>query len=532
MSDPHIWWYVTRTSAILAWILLTFSVVWGILLATRLLRRVDDAGKLRDLHRFLGGLALVMTALHVASTMLDGWLQFSWLEALVPLQADYRPWPVALGILGLYALVAVYGSSLLKDRLPHGVWRGIHVLSYATVLAVSFHAGLAGTDAGRWWYLSLAVALIVFTGVAIVVRLLLAPRAEPAPAATATTGTAAPTATAAAPTRARGGDTVPLPVGLPTAFAPAPTVAALPTRRMAVAACRDLADGIRGLRLLSLDGDLPPWEPGSHIAIRVPGVGPRQYSLCGDPTERRAFEIAVLRDPGSRGGSTWMHAVEPGDILEVEEPRNHFRLVPSTATLFIAGGIGITPLLAMIESLPAKRVWRLWYLGRSRSTMAFLPELLREYPDRVDVYARDEHPERARVTPVVADWPGDVIACGPRELTEEILAAGRPGRVHVENFAPIEHEALPASGIRVRAERSGRDVDVAPDQPVLAALEAAGVPVLGSCRRGVCGGCEVRVLDGRPEHLDSVLPAAEADELGVMYPCVSRALDDRLVLDV
>lgn len=526
MSDPHIWWYVTRSSAILAWILLTFSVVWGILLATRLLRRVDDAGKLRDLHRFLGGLALVMTALHVASTMLDGWLQFSWLEALVPLQADYRPWPVALGILALYALVAVYGSSLLKDRIPHGVWRGIHVLSYATVLAVSFHAGFAGTDAGRWWYLSLAVALIVFTGVAVVVRLLLAPRAEPAG------GAAEPAASPPTPTATRGGDTLPLHLGLPTTASPTPTVAALPTRRMAVAERRDLADGVRGLRLLSLDGDLPPWEPGAHIAVRVPGVGPRQYSLCGDPTQRRAFEIAVLRDPASRGGSAWMHSVEAGDILEVEEPRNHFRLVPSTATLFIAGGIGITPILAMIESLPARRAWQLWYLGRSRSTMAFLPDLLREHPDRVDVYARDEHAERALVAPVVAQWPGDVIACGPRELTEALLAAGRPGRVHVENFAPIDHVAQPASGIRVRAERSGREVDVAPDQPVLAALEAAGVPVLGSCRRGVCGGCEVRVLDGRPEHLDSVLPADEADELGVMYPCVSRALDDRLVLDV
>lgn len=507
LSDPHIWWYVTRASAILAWVLMTLSVVWGVLLSTRILRKVDDAGHLQDLHRYFGGLGLVMAGLHVVSLMLDGWLAFTPLEALVPLQADYRPGPVALGILALYLLVAIYVSSLLRDRLPPRFWRGLHYANYAAVLLVAIHSGLAGTDAGRWWYLTIAVMLISLTSVAIVVRLVLGSHR---PASVSPAGRTEP---AAGPRRAP---------------------AVVPARQLAVAAVAPTADGVLGIRLVAVGGEeLPPWDPGAHIAVHIPGVGPRQYSLCGDPADRYHYDIAVLREPQSRGGSAWIHEhLRPGTVLEVEEPVNHFRLIAAPKYLFIAGGIGITPLLAMIASLPERRDWRLWYLGRSRATMAFLGPLLAQYPGRVAVYARDEHPTRADVAGVVAAWDGEVYACGPARLTETIEAAGTPGRVHVEHFEPVAHAALPAAGVVVECHDSRRTVEVGADQSVLDALELAGLPVLASCRRGVCGSCEVRVLEGQPEHLDSVLPAAEADELRVMYPCVSRSRSPRLVLDL
>lgn len=519
LSDPHIWWYVTRASALLAWGLMTLSVVWGVLLSTRVLRKVDDASHLQDLHRYFGGLGLVMIALHVVSLTLDGWLKFSALEALVPFQADYRPTPVALGIIALYLMVAVYGSSLLRNRLPPRFWKGLHYANYAAVLLVAFHAGLSGTDVGSWWYQSAAVAVISLTAVAVVVRLALSSRRKlpliDSPAGPAVARDRTTPALRAPVTPARAG-------------------AGVLTRQMAVTVASRLADGVLGVRLVPVEGgELPQWEPGAHIALRIPGVGPRQYSLCGDPADRGHYEIAVLREPASRGGSAWIHdRLTPGAVLEVEEPANHFRLFAAPSYLFVAGGIGITPILTMIAALPQRREWQLWYLGRSRATMAFLPELLSQYPGRIAVYARDEHQERADVAAVVAAWNGDVYACGPVGLTDAIEAAALPGRAHVEHFSPIAHDALPASPLVVECHDSRMTVNVRAEQSVLAALEEAGLPVLASCRRGVCGSCEVRVLSGRPEHLDSVLPAAEADELGVMYPCVSRGVDARLVLDL
>jgi ferredoxin-NADP reductase/DMSO/TMAO reductase YedYZ heme-binding membrane subunit len=521
LADPHIWWYVTRASAVLAWILMTLSVVWGVLLSTRIMRKVDDASRLLDLHRYLGGLGLVMVALHVVSLMLDGWLQFSPLEALVPLQTDYRPIPVALGILALYLLIAVYGSSLLRDRLPPRFWKGLHYSNYAAVLLVAFHSGLSGTDVGRWWYLSVAVMLISLTAVAVVVRLALNSRRSE-PVATATAPATRSTAVAPiAPVTAVGTPTTPGAVGVDTIL-------------MMVRSIDTLADGVRRLRLVALDGDeLPAWEPGAHIALRVPGVGPRQYSLCGDPAERRWYDIAVLRRSDSTGGSAWVHDVlAPGMAVTVERPANHFGLTAAPSYLFIAGGIGITPILPMIESLPARRDWRLWYLGRQRSTMAFLPELLAAHPDRVAVYARDEHPARADVASVVQAWQGEVYACGPTSLIDALEPVVDGRRLHVEHFEPVARPARPAAPLVVECRDARRTVQVEAQQSVLEALESAGLAVTSSCRRGVCGSCEVRVLEGRPEHLDSVLPVGEADELGVMYPCVSRSLDARLVLDL
>ena len=169
MNDPHIWWYVTRTSAMLAWTLMTLSVMWGVLLSTRILRKVDDAGRLQDLHRYLGGVSLIMLALHMVSLMLDGWLHFSAARSCWCPAAVHRtdPLGVAIGILAFYVLIAVYGSSLLRDRLPPRFWKGLHYANYVAVIARRVPCRALGH---RCWELvvrRLSVALLALTAVAV-----------------------------------------------------------------------------------------------------------------------------------------------------------------------------------------------------------------------------------------------------------------------------------------------------------------------------------------------------------------------------
>ncbi|MEO7720422.1 MAG: 2Fe-2S iron-sulfur cluster-binding protein [Pseudolysinimonas sp.] len=550
MNDPHIWWYVTRSSAILAWILMTLSVVWGILLSTRVFRKVDSPGHLQDLHRYLGSLGLVMIAVHMVSLMLDGWLHFTPGQLLIPGHSFYRAVPVALGIVAFYLIVVVYGSSLLRDRLPPRFWKFLHYFNYVAVLLVAFHAGLSGTDAGRWWYLSISVVIISLTATAIVVRLVLGGKAPPvaAPAASGT-GVAVADGPRVSPSvvpfgapprrepvepfwanRAPLANTAVL--DAPPRIEPPGTPAGVIT--MVVAGVAALADGVRGVRLVPLGGEeLPSWEPGAHLTLQLPNGDTRQYSLCGDPAERSYFEIAVLRDPDSRGGSIWLHEVlRPGMTVSVWEPRNHFPLVHAPEYVFVAGGIGITPIRSMIESLPARRDWRLVYLGRSRSTMAYLPELLEQYPGQVLVYARDEHPERLAVDQLVRQMSGEVYCCGPEGLIDAVRSASDPKHFHAEHFVPVARPPMIAGRLEIECSRSGVELTVPPDRSVLEVLEENRIPVVASCRRGVCGSCETRVLAGTPEHRDSVIDDAEKDELGVMFPCVSRGVSSRLVLDL
>ncbi|MDP9027682.1 MAG: 2Fe-2S iron-sulfur cluster-binding protein [Actinomycetota bacterium] len=557
MNDPHIWWYVTRSSAIIAWILMTLAVVWGIVLSTRIFRKVDNPGWLQDLHRYFGGLSLVMIGVHIVSLMLDGWLHFTPMQALVPFQASYRTIPVAMGIGAFYLLVIVYGSSLFRNRLPPKFWKFLHYFNYGSVLLIAFHAGLTGTDAGSWWYLSVAVAILSLTATAIIVRLVMSKtpatavargarndlRAAPVAAPSArVVGVPGPSeqsalltqlgfAPTAAPTAATALLERPDPRRQPAIEAPG-TAAGVST--LVVIGAAELASGVRGLRFAAPDrSDLPSWYPGAHLTIELPGGDTRQYSLCGDPAERRFYEVAVLREPRSRGGSQWIHEqLRPGMAVRVWEPRNHFPLVPAAEYLFVAGGIGITPLRAMIESLPAKREWKLIYLGRSRSTMAYLDELQEQHPGRVFVYARDEHPTRLDVVDLVSRIGGEVYCCGPESLIADVESATPANRFHAEHFEPVTLPPMIAQPLRLSLTRSGLDLAVPENRSILEVLEENMVPILASCRRGVCGTCELRVTGGTPHHRDSVLGDEEKTELGIMFPCVSRAVGDHLTLDV
>ena len=365
MNEPHIWWYITRASALIAWVLMTLSVLWGILLSTRVMRRIDNPAWLQDLHRYLGGLTLFMVALHMVSLMLDGWLKFSLAETLVPFATDYKPLAVALGIISFYILLAVQGTSLFMNRLPRKFWKGLHYSSYAALLLVALHAGWSGTDVSSWWYRVLAIVLISVATIAVLVRIITGTRAGSSPRSTQTH-----------------------PV-VPATEKPNPARKHIDARTMVVSTLQEVAHDVLAIRLLPLGGgQLPVWHPGAHVTLHLPNGLQRQYSLCGDPAERTHFDIAVLKTEHSEGGSEWIHAnLSPGMTLEVSGPLNHFELEPANEYLFIAGGIGITPIKAMIESLPERRQWKLVYAGRSRSSMAFLDELVERYPDRVIVHA-------------------------------------------------------------------------------------------------------------------------------------------------
>lgn len=524
MNSPHLWWYVTRASAVVAWALMTLSVVWGTLLSTRVLRKVDNPSWLQDLHRYLGGTAIVMVILHMVTLILDGWLHFSLSEVLVPFAAAYRSFPVAIGILAFYLLIAVQGSSLLLRWLPRRFWKVVHYSSYLIVVLVSFHAGLTGTDVTALWYRIVALSLIGLSVVAVLVRVITGTRS--------TSGRGSAAVRIVSAVEARDG-TVHSGDGIATGSVALPLF--LDRVRMRIAATFDVSEGVLGIRLVPTDREfLPVWQAGAHLTLILPNGLERQYSLCGDPADRSHFDIAVLRTSDSLGGSSWIHSNARPDVqLKVTGPINHFELEPAYSYTFIAGGIGITPIKAMIESLPQRREWHLVYVGRSRGSMAFADELVDRYPGRVLVHASDENVGGLNFEKFLAAVETDVYCCGPEALTARVAAAVPRERLHVERFQPIERTAIGGSqSVEVSCRKSKKDFHVPAGQSILDALQHNGLPVLGSCRKGVCGTCEVRVVSGLPDHLDSVVDDEEKDRAGIMFPCVSRATTPQLVLDI
>lgn len=305
---------------------------------------------------------------------------------------------------------------------------------------------------------------------------------------------------------------------------------AFPEVRTAVVARRDeVADGVVRLTLRPADGGLfDAWDAGAHIDLHVPGQV-RQYSICSSPEDRAQLQVAVLRAEDSRGGSAYVHeALAEGDTIEVGGPRNNFSLAPSRKYLFVAGGIGITPMLPMIEAAEAAgKDWRLAYGGRSLSTMAFALELREKYGDRVLLYPSDETGrldlESLLGVPRALML---VYACGPQRLLEAIedYCLGWPaGALHLERFAASPTGGGASGPFSVELRRTGRTVEVAAESTVLEAVEAAGVRVLSSCRQGVCGTCEIPVLAGDVDHRDAVLSAEDRAAGTTMLVCVSRA---------
>ncbi len=294
--------------------------------------------------------------------------------------------------------------------------------------------------------------------------------------------------------------------------------------------------------VLSLDfmhpeaGELPPFGPGAHIDLHLGEGLVRQYSLCGDPADRTIYRVGVREVEGGRVSRIVHNELRPGALISVGIPRNNFPLVPASRYLFIAGGIGITPLLPMLrEASGAGARWTLLFCTRRSSEAAFLDEA-RALGGEVVLHA-SESGNRLDVAALAAPQPDTVLyCCGPERLmtaVEQATAAWPEGTVHFEWFAPRALAEDQAAGtFELVCAQSGVALVVPPEKSVLEALTEAGIEVPRSCEQGVCGTCECRVLEGEVEHRDSILSTAERAANEVMMTCVSRAKGARLVLDV
>lgn len=287
-----------------------------------------------------------------------------------------------------------------------------------------------------------------------------------------------------------------------------------------------VAEGTVSLVLRGAEGPLAPWEPGAHVDVALPNWLTRQYSLCGDPADRGGYRVAVRYDRLSRGGSEYVHLfLRSGRTLDVSLPRNNFPLLPAPDHLFIAGGIGITPLMPMLAAAGPSA--RLVYVGRSEATMPFAAELKAEYGDRVRLHTTAEL-GRPDFAALAAGLGPDalVYCCGPESMLAAAEAAFPEPRLHIERFRPVAKEFAPAEPFEAKCVRSGRTVPVAAEESLLDALNHAGFRIPSGCREGVCGSCEIGVVGGEPEHRDDI-----GAPPGRMYCCVSRA-SSRLDLDL
>ncbi|VBP99776.1 cytochrome P450 [Burkholderia pseudomallei] len=312
-------------------------------------------------------------------------------------------------------------------------------------------------------------------------------------------------------------------------------------RALRVDSVMPVAERVLRVRLVAPDGaPLPRWSAGAHIDVECGDTGlSRQYSLCGDPAERGVYEIAVLREPASRGGSAWLHErLRPGMRVKIRGPRNHFRLDGHAArAILIAGGIGITPIGAIAREARARGIdYALHYCGRSRRTMAFVDELAALHGERLRLHVSDEGTRHDFSALDVAAGT-QVYACGPARMLDALAACAAHWPAHalrVEHFAAAAPRVDPRTDqpFEVELKDSGLTLTVPANRTLLATLRAANVDVQSDCEEGLCGSCEVRVLAGEVDHRDSVLSADERALNTRMMACCSRARHGRLVLEL
>lgn len=303
-----------------------------------------------------------------------------------------------------------------------------------------------------------------------------------------------------------------------------------------VAAMRLESADVVSIELRGIDEHaLLPTSPGSHVDVRFPNGLTRPYSVVIG--EEQVYVVAVKRESGSQGASAYVHdRLRIGDVVQVSAPRNHFSLADNAEpSLLIAGGIGITPLLSMAWALErAGRPWRLYYTARDAVAAPFVREL-RQLGDRVRLHSsRSEG--RIDLAALVADTePGThFYCCGPAGMLDAFAEATQnvdSAHVHMERFG-VSAPPADSGSFEVRLAQSGRRVRVDPEVSLLDALLRAGVDINYSCRQGICGSCEVRVLEGIPEHRDEILTEAERASNKTMMLCCSRACSPTLVLDL
>ena len=308
--------------------------------------------------------------------------------------------------------------------------------------------------------------------------------------------------------------------------------------RLQVDRTEAVADGIQLFELRRPDGgDLPPFTPGSHLTIQVPNGAMRNYSLCNDPTERDRYVIAVKREAGGRGGSvSFVEGVKPGDLVGVAEPRNLFELADAPSYIFVAGGIGITPILSMVRHLKrtGAKPFKLYYLTRNPGVTAFRSDILGTVGADAILHHDEGDPEKAYDLWPVFEEPtkAHVYCCGPRPLMDAVrdMTGHWPvSAIHFEDFGsdlvrPRDDDAP----FTVKLASSGAVLEVPVGSSILEVLRAHGLRVPSSCESGTCGTCRTGVLAGEVDHRDLVMMPAERKH--AMMVCVSRAKSGQIVL--
>jgi vanillate O-demethylase ferredoxin subunit len=303
------------------------------------------------------------------------------------------------------------------------------------------------------------------------------------------------------------------------------------------------AEGIFSFELARADGGpLPPFSAGAHVDVHLPAGLVRQYSLCNHPDEQHRYQIGVLLDPASRGGSQGMHALQEGSRVRISEPRNLFALAHSARrSLLFAGGIGVTPILCMAERLAqAGAAFELHYCGRSLAQVAFAERIRSSgFAANAFLHFDDQPYTRLDAAQALKGYTeGDhLYVCGPggfmQYILDQALAAGWPHEtLHREYFAAPVQPAVEAGSFEVVLASSGRVLRVPADQSVAQVLLEDGIDLPLSCEQGICGTCLTRVLEGEPEHRDMFLTPAEQALNDQFTPCCSRAKTPRLVLDL
>jgi len=308
-----------------------------------------------------------------------------------------------------------------------------------------------------------------------------------------------------------------------------------PVVEVEVSSRRDLARDVIGLEFHRAGGGLlNTWSPGAHVDVEIPNGLVRSYSLVHgeEPTN---WSIAVLKEHHSRGGSAWMHQyAQPGTRLRLRQPRNHFNLEPAEKYVFVAGGIGITPLLSMItEARRREQPWELHYSGRDEESLPYVRELVSDPNVRMHLSNRDG---RINLGELVTKLPRSclVYVCGPSRMLGELssLLPSSDGRLRTERFFGDGLIEDTGSEFSVECAQSRTKVQVSSDDSILAALARVGIEVPSSCEEGVCGSCETAVLAGEPDHRDFVLSDDERKANGTMMICVGRSFSKALVLDI
>lgn len=310
---------------------------------------------------------------------------------------------------------------------------------------------------------------------------------------------------------------------------------------LTVAAKEHVATDIVSLVLQAADGTaLPAWDPGAHIEVRLPGPAGdllRHYSLCGDPADTSSWRVAVLREPESRGGSAFIHdQLNAGDSVTVTGLRNNFPLTESGRYLFVAGGIGITPILPMVREVAGRGGdWRFVACTRSTDRLPFPEEIGALGADEVTVHV-DQTAGLLDVEALLAACDADtsVYVCGPTGLIHAIEGRSEDGpwQFFAEQFVADAVDTSGDQAFDVVIDSTGQQITIPAGASILHTLNDQGFDLPSSCEEGTCGTCETGVLDGIPDHRDVVLSKAEKAENDCMMICVSRAACPRLVLEL